>query len=135
MSQVLFEVVGERGRLVVLEDSEIGHVFAVIPYEKKANPALIRELREQTLDPWRYVEGVGFVLDITAWKGEAALSLEDIKNKVEKYKMSIDQIFQVLESVASKEAEEKKKKKKKKKAARRKTKKSAKKTSKKKSSK
>ena len=135
MSQVLFEVVGERGRLVVLEDSEIGHVFAVIPYEKKANPALIRELREQTLDPWRYVEGVGFVLDITAWKGEAALSLEDIKNKVEKYKMSIDQIFQVLESVASKEAEEKKKKKKKKKAARRKTKKSVKKTSKKKSSK
>jgi hypothetical protein len=132
---VLFEVVGERGRLVVLEDSEIGHVFAVIPYEKKANPALIRELREQTLDPWRYVEGVGFVLDITAWKGEAALSLEDIKNKVEKYKMSIDQIFQVLESVASKEAEEKKKKKKKKKAARRKTKKSVKKTSKKKSSK
>ncbi|MCC6032384.1 MAG: hypothetical protein LM566_05650, partial [Pyrobaculum sp.] len=129
MSQVLFEVVGERGRLVVLEDSEIGHVFAVIPYEKKANPALIRELREQTLDPWRYVEGVGFVLDITAWKGEAALSLEDIKNKVEKYKASIDQIFQVLESVASKEAEEKKKKKKKKKAARRKTKKSVKKTS------
>jgi vacuolar-type H+-ATPase subunit I/STV1 len=135
VSQVLFEVVGEKGRLVVLEDSEIGHVFAVIPYEKKANPALIRELREQTLDPWRYVEGVGFVLDITAWKGEAALSLEDIKNKVEKYKASIDQIFQVLESVASKEAEEKKKKKKKKKAARRKTKKSAKKTSKKKSSK
>jgi hypothetical protein len=135
VSQVLFEVAGERGRLVVLEDSEIGHVFAVIPYEKKANPALIRELREQTLDPWRYVEGVGFVLDITAWKGEAALSLEDIRNKVEKYKMSIDQIFQVLESVASKEAEEKKKKKKKKKAARRKTKKSVKKTSKKKSSK
>jgi hypothetical protein len=132
VSQVLFEVVGERGRLVVLEDSEIGHVFAVIPYEKKANPALIRELREQTLDPWRYVEGVGFVLDITVWKGEAALSLEDIKNKVEKYKMSIDQIFQVLESVASKEAEEKKKKKK---AARRKTKKGAKKTSRKKSSK
>jgi hypothetical protein len=130
VSQVLFEVVGERGRLVVLEDSEIGHVFAVIPYEKKTNPALIRELREQTLDPWRYVEGVGFVLDITAWKGEAALSLEDIKNKVEKYRMSIDQIFQVLESVASKETEEKKKK-----AARRKTKKSAKKTSKKKSSK
>jgi len=133
VSQVLFEVVGERGKLVVLEDSEIGHVFAVIPYEKKASPALIRELREQTLDPWRYVEGVGFVLDITAWKGEAALSLEDIKNKVDKYKMSIDQIFQVLESVASKEAEEKKKKKKK--AARRKTKKSVKKTSKKKSSK
>lgn len=135
MSQVLFEVAGERGRLVVLEDSEIGHVFAVIPYEKKANSALIRELREQTLDPWRYVEGVGFVLDITAWKGEAALSLEDIRNKVEKYKMSIDQIFQVLESATSKEAEEKKKKKKKKKAARRKTKKSVKKTSRKKSSK
>jgi hypothetical protein len=68
VSQVLFEVVGEKGKLMVLEDSEIGHVFAVIPYGKKASPALIHALREQTLDPWRYVEGVGFVLDITAWK-------------------------------------------------------------------
>lgn len=133
MSQVLFEVVGEKGKLMVLEDSEIGHVLAVIPYGKKASPALIRALREQTLDPWRYVEGVGFVLDITAWKSEAALSLEDIKNKMEKYKLSIDQIFQLLESATSKESEEKKKKKKK--TGKKKTKKSGKKTSKKKSSK
>jgi hypothetical protein len=130
---VLFEVVGEKGKLMVLEDSEIGHVLAVIPYGKKASPALIRELREQTLDPWRYVEGVGFVLDITAWKSEAALSLEDIKNKIEKYKLFIDQIFQLLESATSKESEEKKKKKKK--TGKKKTKKSSKKTSKKKSSK
>jgi hypothetical protein len=130
---VLFEVVGEKGKLMVLEDSEIGHVLAVIPYGKKASPALIRALREQTLDPWRYVEGVGFVLDITAWKSEAALSLEDIKNKMEKYKLSIDQIFQLLESATSKESEEKKKKKKK--TGKKKTKKSGKKTSKKKSSK
>lgn len=130
---MLFEVVGEKGKLMVLEDSEIGHVLAVIPYGKKASPALIRELREQTLDPWRYVEGVGFVLDITAWKSEAALSLEDIKNKIEKYKLFIDQIFQLLESATSKESEEKKKKKKK--TGKKKTKKSSKKTSKKKSSK
>jgi hypothetical protein len=103
VSQVLFEVVGEKGKLMVLEDPEIGHVFAVIPYGKKASPALIRALREQTLDPWRYVEGVGFVLDITAWKSEAALSLEDIKNKMEKYKSFIDQIFQLLENATSKE--------------------------------
>jgi hypothetical protein len=132
VSQVLFEVVGEKGKLMVLEDSEIGHVFAVIPYGKKASPALIRALREQTLDPWRYVEGVGFVLDITAWKSKAALSLEDIKNKIEKYKSFIDQIFQLLESATSKESEEKKKKRKK---TSKKTKKSSKKTSKKKSSK
>jgi protein-disulfide isomerase len=131
VSQVLFEVVGEKGKLIVLEDSEIGHVFAVIPYGKKASPALIRALREQTLDPWRYVEGIGFVLDITAWKSEAALSLEDIKNKIEKYKSFIDQIFQLLESATSKSEEKKKKRKK----TSKKTKKSGKKTSKKKSSK
>lgn len=120
MSQVLFELAGERGKLVVAEDPETGHVFAVIPYEKKASPAVVRELREQTLDPWRYVDGVGFVLDITAWKNEASPSLEDVKNKVEKYRGFIDQVFQMLENVASKEAEEKKSKKKKKKKTRKK---------------
>ena len=114
MSQVLLELAGERGKLVVAEDPETGHVFAVIPYEKKASPAVVRELREQTLDPWRYVDGVGFVLDITAWNNEASLSLEDVKNKVEKYRGFIDQVFQMLENIASKEAEEKKSKKKKK---------------------
>lgn len=132
MPQVLLELAGERGKLVVAEDPETGHVFAVIPYEKKAGPAVVRELREQTLDPWRYVDGVGFVLDITAWKNEASLSLEDVKNKVEKYKGFIDQVFQMLENIASKEAEEKKSKKKKKKTRKkkaRKRKKSAKKRS------
>ncbi len=132
MSQVLFELTGERGKLVVVENPETGHVFALIPYEKKASPAVVRELREQTLDPWRYVDGVGFVLDITAWKNEASLSLEDVKNKVEKYRGLLDQMFQILENVATKEAEEKKRKKKKKKTAR---KKKAKKRSKKSSSK
>jgi len=130
--QVLLELAGERGKLVVAEDPETGHVFAVIPYEKKAVPAVVRELREQTLDPWRYVDGVGFVLDITAWNNEASLSLEDVKNKVEKYKGFIDQVFQMLENIASKEAEEKKSKKKKKKTRKkkaRKRKKSAKKRS------
>ncbi|MCC6036401.1 MAG: hypothetical protein LM559_05035 [Pyrobaculum sp.] len=121
MSQVLLELAGERGKLVVAEDPETGHVFAVIPYEKKASPAVVRELREQTLDPWRYVDGVGFVLDVTAWKNEASLSLEDVKNKVEKYKGFIDQVFQMLENIASKEAEEKKSKKKKKKTRKKKT--------------
>ncbi len=120
MSQVLLELAGERGKLVVAEDPETGHVFAVIPYEKKAGPAVVRELREQTLDPWRYVDGVGFVLDITAWKNEASLSLEDVKNKVEKYKGFIDQVFQMLENIASKKAEEKKSKKKKKKTRKKK---------------
>ncbi len=120
MSQVLFELAGKRGKLVVAEDPETGHVFAVIPYEKKASPAVVRELREQTLDPWRYVDGVGFVLDITAWKNEASLSLEDVKNKAEKYKGFIDQVFQMLENIASKEADEKKSKKKKKKTRKKK---------------
>jgi hypothetical protein len=131
--QVLLELAGERGKLVVAEDPETGHVFAVIPYEKKAVPAVVRELREQTLDPWRYVDGVGFVLDITAWKNEASLSLEDVKNKVEKYKGFIDQVFQMLENIASKEAEEKKSKKKKKKTRKKKARKRSKKSAKKRS--
>ena len=133
MSQVLLELAGERGKLVVAEDPETGHVFAVIPYEKKASPAVVRELREQTLDPWRYVDGVGFVLDITAWKNEASLSLEDVKNKVEKYRGFIDQVFQMLENIASKEAEEKKSKKKKKKTRKKKARKRSKKSAKKRS--
>jgi len=133
VSQVLFELAGERGKLVVAEDPETGHVFAVIPYEKKAGPAVVRELREQTLDPWRYVDGVGFVLNITAWKNEASLSLEDVKNKVEKYRGFIDQVFQMLENIASKEAEEKKSKKKKKKTRKKKARKRSKKSAKKRS--
>ena len=133
MPQVLLELAGERGKLVVAEDPETGHVFAVIPYEKKAVPAVVRELREQTLDPWRYVDGVGFVLDITAWNNEASLSLEDVKNKVEKYKGFIDQVFQMLENIASKEAEEKKSKKKKKKTRKKKARKRSKKSAKKRS--
>jgi hypothetical protein len=133
VSQVLLELAGERGKLVVAEDPETGHVFAVIPYEKKASPAVVRELREQTLDPWRYVDGVGFVLDITAWNNEASLSLEDVKNKVEKYRGFIDQVFQMLENIASKEAEEKKSKKKKKKTRKKKARKRSKKSAKKRS--
>jgi hypothetical protein len=110
VAHVLFEVVGEKGRLVVMEDPETGHVFAVIPYEKKPSPAVVRELREQTLDPWRYVDGVGFVLDITAWRSESSLTMEDVKNKVEKYRGLVDQIFQLFANVASRETEKRKKK-------------------------
>lgn len=114
MSTIL-EIQGQKGKLVVVEDPEVGHVFAVIPYGKRATPTLIRELRERTLDPWRYVEGVGFVLDLTAWKSESQLGAEEIKNKVEKYRETIDEVVQMLEEVSNRESEERKAKKKKKK--------------------
>jgi hypothetical protein len=123
VDKVLFEVAGERGKMVVYEDSELGHVFAVMPFNGKVNPTILREVREMTLDPWRYVEGIGFLLDLTAWRQESRLDVDDIKNKVEgKYREIIDQIFQYLETAPSKTAEEKKRAKKKRKS-RKKTKK------------
>ncbi|AET31953.1 hypothetical protein [Pyrobaculum ferrireducens] len=123
MDKVLFEVAGERGKVAVYEDSELGHVFAVMPFNGKVNPTILREVREMTLDPWRYVEGIGFLLDLTAWRQESQVDVDDIKNKVEgKYREIIDQIFQYLETAPSKTAEEKKRAKKKRKS-RKKTKK------------
>ncbi|MCU7786528.1 hypothetical protein ODS41_01100 [Pyrobaculum sp. 3827-6] len=123
MDKVLFEVAGERGKVAVYEDSELGHVFAVMPFNGKVNPTILREVREMTLDPWRYVEGIGFLLDLTAWRHESRLDVDDIKNKVEgKYREIIDQVFQYLETAPSKTAEEKKRAKKKRKS-RKKTKK------------
>jgi hypothetical protein len=114
VDKVLFEVAGERGKMVVYEDSELGHVFAVMPFSGKVNPTILREVREMTLDPWRYVEGIGFLLDLTAWRQESRLDVDDIKNKVEgKYREIIDQIFQYLETTLSKTVKEKRKTKKK----------------------
>ncbi|MFN7105277.1 MAG: hypothetical protein ACK4M3_01620 [Pyrobaculum sp.] len=110
MSQLL-EIAGQKGRLVVVE--ELGYVFALMPYTKKLVPRAVKEVREQTLDFWRYVPGVGLVLDLTIWREESGLPLEDIKNRVEnKYKDVLDKIFEILEksSTVSKKKKGKKKK-------------------------
>ncbi|MFN3804714.1 MAG: hypothetical protein ACK4SY_06635 [Pyrobaculum sp.] len=111
MSQLL-EIRGQKGRLAVVE--ELGHVFALIPYTKKLAPAAVREVREQTLDFWRYVQGVGLVLDLTIWREESGLLPEDIKNRVEnKYKDILDKIFEILEKSSTVSKKKKKRKKKK----------------------
>ncbi|MEZ0319309.1 MAG: hypothetical protein ABWK05_04860 [Pyrobaculum sp.] len=109
----LFEIAGEVGKLLVVEDPEVGHVFAIIPINGRVSPATLREVREQTLDYWRYVEGVGLVLDLTAWWQESGMSLEDVKNKVEgKYKEIIDEVYKLVEESRDKESKAKKSKKK-----------------------
>ena len=109
----LFEVTGQVGKLLVVEDPEVGHVFAVIPINGRVGPSTLREVREQTLDYWRYVEGVGLVLDLTAWRQEAGLTLEDLKNKLEgKYKEIIDEVYKLEDEGRRKETETKKAKKK-----------------------
>lgn len=124
MDKVLFEVAGERGKIVVYEDSELGHVMAVMPYSGKVNPAVLKEVREMTLDQWRYVDGIGLLLDLTAWRQESQISIDDIKNKIEgKYRETLDEIFQYLETAPSKAVEEKKSGKKKKKRSKKKAKK------------
>jgi len=116
VAQAVIEIAGEKGKIVVYEDQEIGHVFAVIPYRGRVSPAILKEIKERTLDPWRYVDELGFLLDLTAWRQEAGLTLEDIKNKLEgKYKEIIDDIYQYLESASAKAGEEKKAKRKKRK--------------------
>lgn len=123
MAQALLEITSSKGKLIVMEDVELGHVFAVIPYEKRANPTLIRELREQTLDPWRYVNGVGFVLDLTVWKQQSSIDIDYVKNKIEKYREILDTVFQFLETASAKEPKKKttKKKKSKKKSKKKKS--------------
>jgi len=120
---VLFEVLGQRGKLQVVEDPEVGHIYAVVPHSGKISPATLKEVKELTLDPWRYVDGVGLVLDITAWKQEADISPEEIRNRIEgKYKELVDEVAKLLEE-GSKTSSAQKKRKKKRKSRKSKTKK------------
>lgn len=111
---VLFEITGERGKLQVVEDTELGYIFVVIPYEKKALPSAVRELREQTLDPWRFVEGYGFILDLSIWRQQSEITIEEVKEKIEnKYKGLVDNIFEIIDKATGASNIKKKKKKKK----------------------
>lgn len=124
MAQRVLEITGEKGRLEVYEDPELGYVYAVIPYQKRISPVALREIREMTLDPWRYVEGVGLVLDITAWRQESGLTIEDVKAKIEgKYREVLDSVLQYLETAPAEKSAKKKKKKRAKKGRRAKKKK------------
>lgn len=118
----ILEIEGRDGKLIVKEDSETGHIYAVVPCKKIA-PHVLRELREQTLDYWRYVEGTGLVLDLTIWSRESGLTLDDIRNKIEgKYREFVDKIFEIIKT--SQNVEIKKRRKKKKKAKKKQNKKS-----------
>ncbi|MEM4437551.1 MAG: hypothetical protein QW680_02810 [Pyrobaculum sp.] len=112
---IVFELLGERGKLQVVEDTELGYLFVVIPYEKKASPSVVRELREQTLDPWRFVEGYGFILDLSIWRQQSEVTIEEVKERIEnKYKGLVDKIFEIINKAAATSSTKKKKKKKKK---------------------
>ena len=56
---------------------------------------------------------MGLVLDLPAWRQEAGLTLEDLKNKLEgKYKEIIDEVYKLVDEGRRKETETKKAKKK-----------------------
>ena len=112
---VLFEVSGQRGKLQVVEDPEVGHIYAVVPHSGRISPATLREVKELTLDSWRYVNDVGLILDITIWKQEADISLEEIRNRIEgKYKELIDEVAKLLEKSSKTASAQKARKKKRK---------------------
>lgn len=121
---MLFEIANDLGKLVVEEDQETGHVYAVIPLQRKVPPAVLREIRELTMDPWRYVDGVGLVLDVTAWRREAEVTDEEVRSRFERYKEILGEVIKIATSPPSDQSEGTKRRKKKKKKAKKKRKKS-----------
>ncbi len=92
----LLEIEGREGKLIVENDPDTGHIYALVPCGK-VTPHALRELRDQTLDYWRYVEGRGLVLDLTIWSEESGVTLDDVRNKVEKYR-EVDRIFEIIKT-------------------------------------
>lgn len=127
MSEVIAEV---QGPLVfrIVHDKELGYLYAQIPVDKKLTQAVVRDIITATHDPWRYVDGLGLILDISAWTGENELDLQAVSKALEaKYKEILDVIKKIVEE--AREAKPRRKKKRSRKKKRKKSKKSSRKRS------
>lgn len=97
MSEVVAEI---QGPLVfrIVHDKELGHLYAHIPVEKRLTQAVVREIVTATHDPWRYVDGMGLVLDISAWTNENDLDLQALSKALEaKYKEILDVVKKIID--------------------------------------
>lgn len=100
---LLFEI----GKLAVHHDPELDHVYAVIPLGRRPGRGALEEVRELTMDPWRYVDGLGLVLDLTAWYSQSNVSVEELRARLEgKYSELLSEILKVLESAEARRREE-----------------------------
>jgi hypothetical protein len=108
VSEVIVEIQGPLFFRLV-HDKELGYLYAHIPVSKRLSGAVVREIRTATHDPWRYVEGVGLLLDISAWTNESDLDPQTIGKTLEaKYKEILDSIKKIIDEAS--EAKPKRKK-------------------------
>ncbi|MEZ0249130.1 MAG: hypothetical protein ABWJ97_07625 [Thermoproteus sp.] len=117
--EVLVELQGSLTFRVV-HDKELGYLYAHIPVGKRLTRETVREIVTATHDPWRYVDGVGLVLDISAWTYEGDVDVQALSKVLEaKYKEILDSIAKMIEEAgeAKQKAKRKKRGKKRKKKA------------------
>jgi len=109
--RVLKEI-GKDKKILIFYDQELDYLGALVPFDKRIPPRILSEIREVTLDPWRYVDGVGLLLDISAWANESGTDDALIQKLESKYNEILNQIYNLLERVAhSKKAKRKKRRK------------------------
>jgi len=97
VSEVIVEI---QGPLVfrLVHDKELGYLYAQIPVGKRLPGAVVREIRTATHDPWRYVEGMGLLLDISAWTNESDLDPQTVGKALEaKYREILDAIKKIVD--------------------------------------
>ncbi len=114
MSEVIAEI---QGSLVfrIVHDKELGYLYAHIPLEKRLTRAAVRDIITATHDPWRYVDGLGLILDISAWTNESELDPQALSRALEaKYKELLDVIKKIAEEARGAKPKRKKKRGKKK---------------------
>ncbi|MEL9991169.1 MAG: hypothetical protein QXP98_08745 [Thermoproteus sp.] len=122
--EVLVEVQGPLTFRVV-HDRALGYLYANIPVGKRLTREAVREIVTATHDPWRYVDGMGLVLDISAWTHEGDVDVQALSKALEaKYKEILDSIAKIVEEAGEAKRKTKKKKKRKAKKKKKKAKKS-----------
>lgn len=121
MSQeVLAEV---QGPLVfrIIYDRELDYLYCHIPIDKRITRNVVREISNITHDPWRYVEGLGLVLDLSAWASENGVDPRALGKMYEaKYREILDSVKKILDEAKETAGERKRKKKRTKRRSKRK---------------
>ncbi|MBP1448584.1 MAG: hypothetical protein JZD41_00990 [Thermoproteus sp.] len=108
-------VVEVQGPLVfrIIHDKELGYLYANIPIDKRVSTSALREIITITHDPWRYLDGKGLVLDLSAWTNEGDIDVQAISRALEaKYKEILDSVKKIVDE-AGKAAPAKKRRRKK----------------------
>lgn len=93
-------VVEVQGPLVfrIIHDKELGYLYANISINKRVSTSALREIITITHDPWRYLDGRGLVLDLSAWTNEGDVDVQAISRALEaKYKEILDGVKKIVD--------------------------------------